>query len=141
MAVRQDSSGRVQPVEYRNLIEPATCALCGRIGRYPEEIFASLGVELEHYGMVYLCLECCAELADFICFKSPEAYDKLLDTSISLAHDYDEAKAQLERAVGLLHARIDFIVVSGPNSDGATSLPFSEVERESDSLDSTIDPG
>lgn len=139
MVFRQDSSGRVQPTEYRNLLQPGTCALCSRIGRYPEEVFANLGVELEYYGIVYLCPECCAEIADFIMFKSPERYDELTDRHIKLAHDYDVAMAELTRTRMLLNARIDSFISGESDSDGAVSLSVPEAERQSVESDSVID--
>lgn len=123
MQTRIDSAGRVQPIEYRNLATPGQCLLCARIGRLPEEVFANLGVELDFYGLVYLCLDCCAEVASFICFVDPKAFNeatyeinKLKDANRALLNQLKEAK-------GLINARIDTAGVAVSNSTGAPSIP------------------
>lgn len=139
MEIRQGSSGRVQPTEYRNLIEPATCLLCARIGRDPSEIFASLGVELSYYGQCYLCVECCAEIADFIGYVDSKvvkdyalAYDRLAAQHNKKAQDYARLKE-------LLDARIDAFVSGESGSDGTAGVSLSETESDSDFVNQVID--
>jgi hypothetical protein len=138
METRYDSSGRVQPIQFGNMATPGTCLLCNRIGHDNTEIFASLGVELEFYGIAYLCLDCCAELADFILFKSPEAYNKLNDKYAALKKDWDILRKQLAEAKGLIDVRIDTAGDREPSGDGSASIPLFEVESDADFIDSIL---
>lgn len=121
MQTRIDSSGRVQPTEYRNLSTPGQCLLCSRIGRLPEEIFANLGVELDFYGLVYLCLDCCAEVANFICFIDPKRVAEAEQEVKTLKDANRSLLNQLQEAKGLINARIDTAGNRVSPSNGTTS--------------------
>lgn len=138
---RQDSSGRVQPTATGYIAHPGQCLLCARPPIQGGEIFANLGVELEYYGVAYLCLDCCGEIANFINHKSPEQYDKIFDANIELIHKIDETQAQLERAQRLLHGRIDSVIAGEPDSDGTSSVPLSEAKSGSISLYQAFNSG
>lgn len=135
---RQNSSGRVQPTESRYLLQPGTCLLCSRVGKSMDEVFANLGVELEYYGIAYLCLECCAEVADFIGFVSPERFEIQANDLIKTIHELDETRAQLERASRLLHGRVDSAISGESDGDGTSSVPLSEAKSGSTSLYQTL---
>lgn len=128
--VRMDSSGRVQPVEYRHMASPATCLLCSRIGRNSDELFANLGVELEFYGVAYLCQECCCEIADFVGFVSPEIYADLRGTVHEFSKENMELREKFIYVRGLLDDRINSVGTSVDNRDGVASLPLFEVEPD-----------
>lgn len=138
METRYDSAGRVQPVQYGNMAHPGICLLCNRIGKKPDEIFASLGVELEYYGVAYLCLECCAELADFIRYKSPDAFFALKLKHEALKLENEVLKDQLAEAKGLLNARIDSAGRRSAVGDGASSVHVSETESEPGFVDRVL---
>jgi len=140
MGTRYDSSGRVQPIEYGNLINPGTCALCNRIGRDPHEIFADLGVELEYYGMMYLCQDCCLELADFVMAVPQDRYDPMLARLKSTEHTLLEVMKQNEYLRGLLNVRIESagIIVGEPDSDGDDDISLPEAESAAAEVDRLI---
>lgn len=107
MAIRQDSSGRLQPIRFGDMAQPGTCMLCNRIGHTNDELFATFNVELEFYGIIYLCQECCAEVASFVCFIDPNTYLDLQGKYMELVNTYVSTRKQLDEAKGLLNARID----------------------------------
>lgn len=140
MATRYDSSGRVQPIEFGNLISPATCVLCNRIGRERHEIFANLGIELEFYGGVYLCQDCCLELAGFVMAVPHETVELYRITVEELKKDLTLAHAQNEYLRGLLDARIKSagVIVGEFNSDGNDDVSLPEVESAATEVDRLI---
>lgn len=131
MKIRQDSSGRVQPIEYRNLASPAQCLLCNRIGHSPDEIFATLGVELEFYGIAYLCTDCCNEIANFVGAVDSERYDEMVSAADQMFDNWMNALKQVDTLRGILNGRIDLAVLGEPLGDGDDGLPVSEDERAS----------
>lgn len=135
---RQDSSGRVQPTQTGYIAHPGTCLLCSRPPVQEGEIFANLGVELEYYGVAYLCLDCCAEIADFIQFVSPDVVDLVRSQNIGLIHKLDEVESHLERARKLTHARIDSFISGESDSDGASGVSILEAKSEPISLYQTL---
>ena len=141
MATRYDSSGRVQPIEYGNLISPATCVLCNRIGRDRHEIFANLGIELEFYGGVYLCQDCCLEIAGFVMAVPHETVELYMITVGKLRKELGLAYAQNEYLRGLLDVRIESagVVVSEPDSNGDDDFSFSQIESAAAAVDRLID--
>jgi hypothetical protein len=131
---RYDNSGRIQPTEFGRMLDPGLCLLCSRPGRTQDEVFANLGVEIEYYGIAFLCLECCAEVADFINFVSPEKHANNEAEIKDLKDDMVRLKAQLGEAKGLLNARIDSAVDCKHDSDGTASIPFPKVDRTADEV-------
>lgn len=117
------------------MLDPGLCLLCSRPGNAPEEVFANLGVELEYYGVAYLCLECCAEIADFILFKSPDAYESLLDSLETYRRRTIQLSEQLAEAKRLVDVRIDSAGDSVFGSDGSVSVPLFEVDSTADEID------
>ena len=138
METRYSSAGKVQPIEGKNLIEPGTCLTCSKPCYDPSEIWANPGVEIEHYGMVYICLDCCAELADFINFKSPKAYRDLDEKYKALHKDWNILRSQLAEAKGLLDARITSAGSSEPSGNGSADVALSKVESDAGFLDSVL---
>jgi len=138
METRYSSSGKIQPIEGKNLIEPGTCLMCSKPCYDPSEVWANPGVEIEHYGMVYICLDCCAEVADFINFRSPKVYKDLEEKYKVLQNDWDILRKQLAEAKGLLNARIDSAGSSEPVGDESAGVVVSETESDSDFIDSVI---
>lgn len=66
----QISLGRFQILSSNQLIAPGKCAGCGGITK---RRFVDFGLELDFYGVVYLCLDVCfVEVANQIGFLSPE---------------------------------------------------------------------
>jgi hypothetical protein len=138
MPVRYDTSGKVQPVEFGYMAHPGTCLGCSRIGRRNSEIFASLAVELDHYGVVYLCQDCCAEIAGFILFVPPEKSQELESKLAAAVIMLDKKDNQIAYLKGLLNARIDLAGSSEPISDGSPSSSVSEIEPDTDFIDSIL---
>lgn len=139
ITTRYDSSGRIQPIESRNLWHPGHCALCGRIGRSPEEHFANLQVELDFFGSIYLCLDCCAEVAAFIQFLPPQ---DLVDTQVALEraeHANEVLTAQNEYLRGLLDARINLAGSSESDSDGDDGFSLPEIDDAADEIDRILE--
>lgn len=136
MQVRQDSSGRVQPVEGKYLAHPGTCFMCSRPPKKPEEIWANLGnVEYDIDSTGYLCLDCCAEIADFIMFINPEKYARAMMDLEAVESANETLTAKVEYLRGLLNARIDLAGSSEPDSDGAPNVPVSTSELTADDID------
>lgn len=136
---RYDSSGRVQPIEYRNLAVPAECLLCKRIGSSPDEIFADLRVELAFYGDCYMCQNCCHELASFVMAVSFERHQQVKDENSVLDTRVVGLIKKVNYLKGLLDARIDSSGRSEPDSDGTVGVPLLEVEPLTTFLDSVLD--
>lgn len=68
-AIATASVGRFQVLEHNQLIAPGKCAGCGG---FTGRRFIDFGLELDYYGVVYLCLETCfTEVANQIGFLSP----------------------------------------------------------------------
>ena len=130
-----NSACRIQPIRYGDMAQPGTCLLCNRIGHNPDELFATLNVELAFYGIAYLCTECCAEIADFIMFKSPKAHQELSAKYEALQKDWNILRAQLAEAKGLLDARINSAGSGEPDGDGTASVPVSQAQSISVDLD------
>lgn len=136
MQVRQDSSGRVQPVEGKYLAHPGTCFMCSRPPKQPEEIWANLGnVEYDIDSTGYLCLECCAEIADFIMFINPEKYAQSKRELKAVESENETLAAKVEYLRGLLNARIDLAGTSEPDSDGAPNVSVYSVELTTNEID------
>lgn len=69
------SMGRFQVLNENQLIAPGKCAGCGGV---TNRHFIDFGLELDFYGVVYLCLETCfTEVANQIGFISPEQAESL----------------------------------------------------------------
>lgn len=132
---RYDNSGRVQPTEFGRMAHPGTCLLCSRVGTFPEEVFANLGVELEFYGVAYLCLECCAELASFVNYKAPQEYELLLDSLEKYRERNVSLSNQLAEAKRLLDVRIESAGYREPSRDGFVDVPLFEVDSAADEVD------
>ena len=135
MDVRMDSSGRIQPIRYGDMAQPGTCLLCNRIGHNPDELFATLNVELEFYGIAYLCTDCCGEVANFVLFKSPKDYESVQKKYAVLLTDWNILRAQLAEAKGLLDARINSAGSSEPDGDGTAGVSVSQAESVSVDID------
>lgn len=140
MSTRYDSAGRVQPIEFGNLISPGTCCLCARIGRDRHEIFADLGVELDHYGMLYLCQDCCLELASFVMAVPAEQVELYKLSVEELKKDLTILHQQNEYLRGLLDARIESagVVDSEPDSDEPDGVPVLTTESATADLDKLL---
>ena len=132
---RYDNAGRIQPTAFGRMLHPGLCMLCSRPGNDPDEVFANLGVELEDYGSVYLCLECCAEVASFIEFKAPDAYDTLLDSIENYRTRNIQLSNQLAEAKRLLDVRIESAGYRELHSDGSVDVPLFEVDSAADEVD------
>lgn len=130
--IRFDSAGRVQPVEYKYMAAPATCLLCSRIGRDSEELFANLGVELEYFGVAYLCQDCCSEIANFICYVPYDQHKTVGEDNIKLLKEAESLREKLYYVKGLLDARINSVGSNVPVGDGSSDPTLFEVESESD---------
>lgn len=70
MDLDQMSLGRFKVIEANQLLAPGKCAGCGG---FTKRRFVDFGLELDFYGVVYLCLEVCfTEVANKLGFLSPE---------------------------------------------------------------------
>ena len=136
--VRFNSAGRVQPVEGMYLIHPGTCMLCGKVPDNGQEYFASLGIELEYYGMVYLCQACCNEIADFSGFVPTDTLNAVLRTNEILTNKNIEVQKSLAAAKEMLNARIDAAGRSEYNLHEPAGISVSEVKSDADFIDSIL---
>lgn len=135
MKIRQDSSGRVQPTEYRNLIHPGQCLLCARIGRTPDEVFANLGVELEFYGIAYLCTDCCMECASFVGAVDSEQWDKYRQEATAHIAEYDRLVAEVKILRSALDARVTVAIDRLLDKHGNDDLSVPEDESAAEGFD------
>jgi hypothetical protein len=120
------------------LVHPGTCMLCGKVPDGPGEYFASLGVELEYFGAVYLCQACCAEIASFILFIDPNRFEEMAAVNETLAQKVIELQKSLAAAKEMLSARIDAAGRSEFNIDVVDAVLVPETERDSDYVDSIL---
>ncbi len=138
MAIRQGSAGRIQPIEYGNLMQPGQCVLCNRIGHTNDELFATLNVELEFYGLVYLCQDCCFEVADFVGCVRQERHEETINKLRVLGNLVKDLDNQVQYLRGILDARIS-AAGSGVASDGGTyGVPLPKAEFDSDYVNSIL---
>lgn len=140
MSTRYNSSGRIQPIEYRNLARPGECLLCKRIGRSPDEIFANIGVELDFYGDCYLCQDCCHEFASFVMAVPEDTHRKLVDEYVALQAINVGLVKKIEYLRGLLDARINSAGSSKSDSDEPSGVPVFETEPDTGFIDSILEP-
>jgi hypothetical protein len=133
--IRFNSAGRVQAIEGMYLVHPGTCLLCGKVPDSGVEYFASLGVELEYFGACYLCQACCAEIADFIGFVSPDNAEELQTANDNLYEANKKLHRSLQTAKGLLDARINSASDNLSDEHGSPSIPLFETEPDSDFVD------
>lgn len=72
------SLGRFQVLPHNQLIAPAKCAGCGSYNQKAH--YVDLNLEVEFYGVVYLCLDVCfREVANLLGFISPAQAKELAD--------------------------------------------------------------
>lgn len=65
----QNTLGRFKVIEANQMLAPGKCAGCGG---FTKRHFVDFGLELDFYGVVYLCLEVCfTEVANQIGYLSP----------------------------------------------------------------------
>lgn len=133
--IRFNSAGRVQAIEGMYLAHPGTCLLCGKVPDNSQEYFASLGVELEYYGVAYLCQACCHEIADFVGFVSPDNAEELRTANDNLFEANKKLHRSLQTAKGLLDARINSASDDLPDEHEPPSIPLFEVESNTDIVD------
>lgn len=140
--IRQDASGRIQPTEGRYLWYPGYCSMCNRPPEKQDETFANLQVDIEQYGNLYLCLNCCAEVADFIGFVSPRIHNRVLGDLSAVQASLQDVEAQLAEAEGLLHARIRNAGNRNDDrkrvSNGSPSVDVLAAEPKSDIVNSVL---
>lgn len=69
MSLGQMNLGRFKVIEANQMLAPGKCAGCGG---FTKRRFVDFGLELDFYGVVYLCLEVCfTEVANKLGFLSP----------------------------------------------------------------------
>jgi len=136
--VRFNSSGRVQAIEGMYLAQPGVCMLCGRVPENGQEYFASLGIELEFYGIVYLCQACCAEIASFILFIDPNRFEEMAAVNEVLADRVLQLQRSLNAAKEMLHARIDAAGRGEHSFDESDGVLVFEANGDTDYVDSLL---
>lgn len=140
MKIREGSSGRVLPVDGQYLAHPSICCVCSRPPRDVAETFLNLGnVELDYYGVLYLCLDCAAEIADAIGSVTYETHARVQEIVREQNTTLAEDANQIAYLKGLLNARISASRSGKHLSDGDASVALLEVEPESVSVDSLLD--
>lgn len=93
--MKQDTSGRVLPIAAGNMMQPASCATCGKSAANSREKFADPQIYIEFFGNVYFCKQCALELA-----ATFEAYTKEEFTAAA------EQRDQLLVHNATLHSRV-----------------------------------
>jgi hypothetical protein len=136
--IRYDSAAKVQPVEYRYIATPGTCLGCNRIGVSEDEIFAYLQVELEFYGVVYLCTDCCRDIAAFVGFLPPASYRALQAKYDELVNQLDHEKSKTTYLKGLLDVRIDAAGRGQLVSDDPARVSISKAKPAPDIVDQVL---
>lgn len=115
------SLGRFQILDQNRLIAPGKCAGCGGFtGRH----FVDFGLELDFYGVVYLCLEYCfTEVANQIGFASPDQVESLKARIDSYKGHTDVLQGKLSALENVSYAmasylRIDPLLTSNSSDSG-----------------------
>jgi hypothetical protein len=138
MEIRYDSAAKVQPVEFRYMATPGTCLGCNRIGVSEDEIFAYLQVELEFYGVVYLCTDCCRDIAAFVGFLPPDSYRTLQLKYAKLETQLEHEKAKTTYLKGILDVRIDAAGRGKLVSDDPARIPISKTQPATNIVDQVL---
>lgn len=139
MSLREGTSGRVQPIAGQYLADPSVCCMCSRPPRNEQEPFLNLTVELEYFGVLYLCTDCGSEIAEAMGYIPHERHlemSQLVESQSALLTEDDN---QISYLKGLLNARIDLARFSQPDSNGTSGIPVFEDESGQDSVDAIID--
>ena len=96
------SLGRFQVLDHNQLIAPGKCAGCGG---FTDRHFIDFGLELDFYGVVYLCLEnCFTEVANQIGFISPIQAAELQAELKSYQGHFDVLQNKLKALEGIRDA-------------------------------------
>ena len=133
-----DTTARVQGMPYRHLRLPGQCVMCNRIGTSSDEVFADLRVDLEVYGDVYLCLDCCTEVAKFIKYVNPTEVEHLREHLAAAQKAVDMMFKQLNYFGSVLNARITAVGDGMSLDDVNASIPVSETEYDADFINSVL---
>lgn len=85
---------------------PSKCAFCG-IGHNEDgrRVFIDTTLDLDWYGVVYICSTCFIEVAEALGFISPEAWEKIVKDSTDSLIENERVKGEnegLRIAVGVL---------------------------------------
>lgn len=131
--VRLNSPARVQPVEVRYLIEPGTCAICGKAPN-PGEVWANPMIELPEYGFIYFCVPCCLEIGSFALMVSKENHAMLLRRYNEILSLNIELTEKVKRLKELLDVRIDSGDSSSVPSVNISDLPILEDPSDPDEI-------
>lgn len=102
MDLDQMSLGRFKVIEANQLLAPGKCAGCGG---FTKRRFVDFGLELDFYGVVYLCLEVCfTEVANKLGFLSPVQTQELNAKLKSYRGHFDVLQDKLSKLEGVRDA-------------------------------------
>lgn len=112
--------GRFQVLTYNQLIAPGKCAGCG--GFNAKARYIDFGLELDFYGVVYLCLDVCfTEVANQIGFISPEQALRLKAVADSQRGHIDVLQNKLSALESVRNAMDSYLSVDPDSVVGSGS--------------------
>lgn len=114
---------------------PSKCSFCG-IGHNEDgkRQFIDTMLELDYYGVVYICSTCFIEIAKALGFLSPQQYTRVADAGIAAELQNRELKVEND---GLRNA---IAILSSHRCLGPTSLSH-VVNEQGEGEDDSIPPG
>ena len=103
-------SGRIKLLSNPDAL-PAKCAICGYPGG-DQRKFVDFGLDIDYYGVIYLCTDCMNEIAVGIGYLLPEvvtkitAENELLKEALKVAQADQEILYELRTHLGLFSGTI-----------------------------------
>ncbi len=91
---------KFQVVKDNQLIAPGKCAGCGKISGD----FVDIGLELDFYGVVYICVSCMVEVANQLQYYSPVQQKIIRDSNVKLREINAKLREKLEKSNAALAA-------------------------------------
>lgn len=96
MVIENDPSARMQVRSRGELVAPASCAVCGN-GNH-EAGYLDLGVFVDFFGTIYLCMTCITQGAETVGMYTPDEVRHLQAQVEGLITDRDQLASELNDA-------------------------------------------
>lgn len=123
-------------LDQNSLVPPGKCVGCGTI----QGTFLDLGLELDFYGVVYLCVEnCLTEVANAMDYYTPKQWRLVNRSNEELRNENNKLKDENEALNGVMDSLNQLrVMVSTPNYVDSANMEYSEesesTNREPDQL-------
>lgn len=135
-----ESLARFKMIPANLMIAPGKCAGCGK---FSNDDFLDFGLEVEFYGVVYLCRECLVEAAIVFEYRPAEHYDRMANelaavkAQLNMALDREEAMKNALASIDTSHLRprldsFSFVTVEANEYEGHPNDPIDARESGSD---------